>query len=63
MFISGECFCKKISVKGEANSNDIFVCHCEDCQIFSGAPFRAVIRCRKENFKMKGFPKEFVKIG
>lgn len=63
MFISGDCFCKKVSIEGHADLNDIFVCHCEDCQIFSGAPFRAVIRCRKENFKMKGSPREFVKIG
>ena len=63
MIISGKCFCGEISVKGEINSSEIFACHCIDCQIFSGAPFRVVTKCKKSNFEITGLPKEFIKIG
>ena len=63
MNISGKCFCGKISVKGVVDITDTFACHCLDCRIFSGAPFRVVVKCKKENFNIKGNPAEYVKIG
>ena len=48
MNINGSCFCKKIVFKGEVDPEKCFACHCEDCQIFSGAPYRGVIQCEKK---------------
>ena len=63
MNINGSCFCKKIAFKGEVDPDKCFACHCEDCQIFSGAPYRGVVQCEKTNLNIKGKPKEYIKIG
>ena len=63
MNINGSCFCKKIVFKGEVDPEKCFACHCEDCQIFSGAPYRGVVQCEKTNLNIKGRPKEYIKIG
>ena len=63
MKITGSCFCGSIKFAGTTNIDNIIACHCTDCQIFSGAPFRAVAICPQAEFSMTGTPKEFVKIG
>ena len=63
MNINGSCFCKIIAFKGEVDPEKCFACHCEDCQIFSGAPYRGVVQCEKTNLNIKGKPKEYIKIG
>ena len=63
MNINGSCFCKKIAFKGKVDPEKCFACHCEDCQIFSGAPYRGVVQCEKTNLNIKGKPKEYIKIG
>ena len=63
MNINGSCFCKKIAFKGEVDPEKCFACHCKDCQIFSGAPYRGVVQCEKTNLNIKGKPKEYIKIG
>ena len=63
MKISGSCYCKKIRLTGTIDSKDTVGCHCVDCQIFSGAPFRAVVLCKREDLQILGKVQEFVKIG
>lgn len=37
------------------------VCHCTDCQVLSGSPFRAIVAAPMATFVMKGQPKSYVK--
>ena len=63
MKINGYCYCGLIKISGIANSDNILACHCTDCQVFTGAPFRAVALCKESDFTISGTPKEFVKTG
>jgi hypothetical protein len=37
----------------------VTICHCADCQILSGAPFRTVVTAPIEQFKLAGEPKRY----
>jgi hypothetical protein len=39
----------------------VIICHCTDCQGISGAPYRASVPVKCENFKLRGDPKTYVK--
>ena len=62
MNITGQCHCGAISFTALIDPAKVIACHCADCQIFSGAPFRAVIPTPSENVKMTGEPQHYVKI-
>jgi len=38
----------------------VTVCHCADCQVLSGAPFRTVVAAPIGQFKLTGEPKRYV---
>tara|TARA_B100001113_G_C20924918_1_gene541735 strand:- start:48 stop:470 length:423 start_codon:yes stop_codon:yes gene_type:complete len=63
MKITGKCHCKEISVKAEIDLSTIYACHCTDCQIFAGGPFRVIVNVDKENILTTGNPKEYIKTG
>ena len=63
MKITGKCHCKGIYVEAEIDLSTIYACHCTDCQIFAGGPFRVIVNVEKEKFFTKGNPKEYIKIG
>jgi hypothetical protein len=62
MHISGQCHCGAISFTAEVNPATVIVCHCSDCQTFSGAPFRLVVPAAAEGVKLSGTPKQYVKV-
>jgi hypothetical protein len=62
MKISGQCHCGAISFKATVDPTQVLVCHCADCQTFSGAPFRAVLPTPAENVKFSGVAKRYVKV-
>lgn len=62
MKISGKCHCGAIGINGVIDVENAMACHCTDCQVFSGAPYRAVVICKAANFSVEGNPKEYVKI-
>jgi hypothetical protein len=62
MNITGQCHCGAISFTALIDPNKIIACHCADCQIFSGAPFRAVVPTPVKNVKMTGEPKHYIKV-
>ena len=41
MKVDGACHCGLISFTAEIEPSRVMVCHCSDCQVLSGAPFRA----------------------
>ena len=62
MKFSGQCHCGAIRFTGTANPDKVVVCHCTDCQLFSGAPFRAVVLVPAEDIEFSGSPKIYVKV-
>ena len=38
------------------------LCHCTDCQVLSGSPFRAVVAAPIGSFVVRGQPKSYVKV-
>lgn len=62
MKFSGQCHCGAIRFKGFAHPEKVLVCHCTDCQVFSGAPFRAVLLVSADDMEVVGSPKIYVKV-
>jgi hypothetical protein len=56
MKIHGRCHCGRVSYEAEADPNKVGICHCTDCQTFSGSPWRASIAVEAANFKLTGEP-------
>lgn len=62
MKIDGECHCGKIAYQAEVDPNMLVLCHCTDCQIVAGAPYRAVVPAPTASFKLlRGEPKIYGK--
>ena len=62
MHISGGCHCGAVRYTAEADPESAIVCHCTDCQIFSGGAFRAVVFAKADQVKLTGQLKTYVKI-
>jgi hypothetical protein len=62
MHIDGACHCGAISFTAEVDPSRVMVCHCSDCQVFSGSPFRVVVAAAIESFHLRGEPKRYVKV-
>ena len=63
MHITGNCFCGLIVYEAELDGSGVGICHCRDCQIFSGSAFRTSGIVSQQNFKFtKGSPKHFDKV-
>ncbi len=64
MKVDGSCHCGRVTYEAEINPDDVVICHCTDCQNFSGAPYRvSVFGVSSENFRLEGTPKIYIKIG
>jgi hypothetical protein len=50
--IDGRCHCGAIAYEAEVEPDQVFLCHCEDCQVFSGAPFRTRILAPADRFRI-----------
>lgn len=62
MKVEGQCHCGKISYEAEVDPDGASICHCNDCQTFSGSPFRASIPAPAATFLLKGEPRIYVKV-
>jgi len=62
MHIEGACHCGRISFTAEVDPSRVVVCHCTDCQVLSGSPFRAVVPAPIDSFVLRGEPKSYVKV-
>ena len=61
MHTTGSCFCGAIEWKADIDVNLVAVCHCRDCQIFSGSAFRLAGGGPKDFAFTKGAPRFFDK--
>jgi hypothetical protein len=62
MHITGTCHCGAVSFRALVDPAKVIACHCEDCQRFSGAPFRAVVPVPVEDVTIRGVPRQYVKV-
>jgi len=62
MKVDGGCHCGSIRYEAEVDPTRVTVCHCGDCQRFSGAAFRASVPSKAEDFViLRGDPVRYVK--
>jgi hypothetical protein len=63
MKIDGRCHCGLISYEAEVDPDEVYLCHCTDCQAISGAAFRWAVSVPEGAFKLlTGKPKTYVKV-
>lgn len=62
MHIDGACHCGAISFSAEIDPSRVMVCHCTDCQVLSGAPFRAIVAAPIDSFVIRGQPRSYIKV-
>ncbi len=62
MQVDGACHCGAVSFTAEVDPSRVMVCHCTDCQVLSGAPFRAVVAAPFESLAVKGQTKSYIKV-
>ena len=62
MKIDGQCQCGAIRFEAEIDPEKVLVCHCTDCQNFSGSPWRASVPAPAAAFHVTaGKPQTYVK--
>jgi hypothetical protein len=62
MKVSGGCHCGYITYEAEIDPEQVWICHCTDCQTSTGTAFRTNVRSRKNGFKLlTGQPKIYIK--
>ena len=61
--INGGCLCGKIRYSAEAAPAFVGLCHCHDCQKFTGSAFATVIGLPKASVTVTGTLKGFTKLG
>ena len=62
MKIEGGCHCGHIKYEAEVDPAGAGICHCTDCQVFSGSAFRVVVSTPAEKFKLLSEqPKTYIK--
>ena len=62
MRIDGRCHCGFITYEADVDPDEVYVCHCTDCQSISGSPFRWAVSVAEEAFKLlSGEPKTYIK--
>ena len=62
MQVHGACLCGAIAYEAKVDPSRVTVCHCIDCQTLSGAPLRASVPARVEDFTiLRGTPTVYVK--
>jgi hypothetical protein len=52
MKIEGGCHCGGIRFEAEVDPETVVICHCTDCQTFSGSAFRTVVLTKPGTFAL-----------
>jgi hypothetical protein len=62
MKVDGSCQCGGITFEAEIDPDKINICHCSDCQAFSGSAYRLGVPAKAADFKLlSGTLKTYVK--
>jgi hypothetical protein len=62
MKITGGCHCGAVTFSADIDPVKVVACHCTDCQVLSGSPFRVVVPVPIESFALRGEVKSYVKV-
>lgn len=62
MHVDGACHCGAVTFTAVVDPGRVMVCHCADCQVLSGAPFRAVVAAPFESLVVKGQTRSYIKV-
>jgi hypothetical protein len=62
MHIDGGCHCGAIRYEAEVDPDNVVICHCTDCQTFSGGPYRTSVAVLLRLLQVTGVPKVYAKI-
>jgi hypothetical protein len=63
MEIKGGCLCGSVRYTADADPTSATVCHCRDCQKFTGSAFATLVLVDKEAVTIEGTLKTFSSIG
>jgi len=64
MTIHGSCHCGDIVFEAEVDPSRAVICHCTDCQMMSGGPYRSIVSAKELTFRLlQGEPKPYFKVG
>ena len=63
MEINGGCLCGAVRYTADGDPTNATVCHCKDCQKFTGSVFATLVRVDKEGMNIEGALKTFSSIG
>ena len=62
MKITGSCHCGNISYQAIVDPEEVYICHCTDCQSISGSPYRWLAVIPEENYQLlTGEPRTYRK--
>ena len=61
--IEGGCLCGRVRYSADAEPAFVGVCHCTDCQKFSGSAFATVVGVPAAALRVTGTLKTFTKVG
>jgi hypothetical protein len=61
--ITGGCLCGAVRYTAEVDPGAATICHCKDCQKFTGSVFAALVGVPKEAIKIDGTMKTFSSLG
>lgn len=61
MLVHGACHCGAVRFTAEIDPNRVIACHCSDCQVMSGAPYRVSSPAPMDSVKLEGRTKSHLK--
>src|SRR5256885_11035279 len=61
--VTGGCLCGAVRYTAEGDAGSATVCHCRDCQKFTGSVFAALVMVPKEALTLSGSLKTFAGAG
>jgi hypothetical protein len=63
MHVDGQCHCGQVTFEADIDPQAVSICHCKDCQVLTGSPFRATVFCSGSRIHTRGSPKIYAKTG
>ncbi len=64
MKVDGQCHCGHVTYKADIDPSQVSVCHCTDCQMLTGSPYRVTLVTSRDSVVLTGnAPKIYTKTG
>lgn len=64
MKIDGQCHCGHVTYQAEIDPDQVSICHCTDCQMLTGSPYRVTAITSRDSIRLTGnAPKLYTKVG